>query len=80
MGQTWFTSMIGTEMRIFALGFPVSGIGHGVNLATGETHDLNGNLVDEPRVRAMFLWDRVLLVLVAWAKEISCHHHALDNL
>lgn len=69
-GQTWFTSMINTEMRIFALGFPVSGIGRGVNPTTGETHDLNGDVVTEPRVKAMFLWDRVLLDLVAWAKEM----------
>ena len=62
--------MIDTDMRIFALGFPVSGIGHGVNLVTGETHDLNGDLVNEPRVKAMFLWDRVLLDLVAWAKKM----------
>ena len=70
IGQAWFTSMISTEMRIFALGFPVSGIGHGVNLQTGETHDLNGNLVNDPKVKAMFLWDRVLLDLVAWAKDM----------
>jgi hypothetical protein len=62
--------MINTDMCIFALGFPVSGIGHGVNLDTGEIHDLNGDLVDEPRVKAMFLWDRVLLNLVVWAKAM----------
>lgn len=57
--------MIGTEMRTFGLGFPVSGIGHRIDPTTGETRDLNGNLVTEPRVKAMFLWDRVLLDLVA---------------
>ncbi|KAF9022656.1 hypothetical protein BDZ89DRAFT_1070480 [Hymenopellis radicata] len=68
-GEAWLTSMIGADMRIFALGFPVSGIGKGVNLDTGEIRDLNGDLVEEPKVKAMFLWDRVLLDLVAWAKE-----------
>lgn len=61
--------MINTEMKIFGLGFPASGIGHGVDLTTGITHDLNGNLVTELRVKAMFLWDRILLDLVAWAKK-----------
>lgn len=61
--------MLDTGMWIFGIGFPVSGVGHGANLTTGETLDLKNDLVSELRVKAMFLWDRVLLDLVAWAKE-----------
>ncbi|OAX31906.1 hypothetical protein K503DRAFT_860564 [Rhizopogon vinicolor AM-OR11-026] len=68
-GKDWISSMIDTDMKIFGLGFPLSGIGLGVDLSSGETHDLNGGLVTEPKIKAMFLWDRVLLDLVAWAKE-----------
>ncbi|OJA17299.1 hypothetical protein AZE42_11757 [Rhizopogon vesiculosus] len=68
-GKDWISSMIDIDMRIFGLGFPLSGIGLGVDLSSGETHDLNGSLVTEPKIKAMFLWDRVLLDLVAWAKE-----------
>jgi hypothetical protein len=48
----------------------VSGIGHGINLNTGETHDLNRDLVNDPKVKVMFLWDYVLLNLVAWVKDM----------
>lgn len=56
-------------MKVFGIGFPVSGIGHRIDPTTSETRDLNENPVTEPRVKAMFLWDRVLLDLVAWVKE-----------
>ncbi|KAG9311283.1 hypothetical protein JVU11DRAFT_8371 [Chiua virens] len=68
-GQAWIVSMVETQMRIFGLGFPLSGIGHGVNLNTCEIYDLDNNLVTAPHIKAIFLWDRVLLDLVTWAKK-----------
>lgn len=64
IGRAWLSSMLDTGMWIFGIGFPVSGIGHGVNLTMGETLDLKNHLVTELRDKAMFLWD-----LVAWTKE-----------
>ncbi|KAG9311284.1 hypothetical protein JVU11DRAFT_8372 [Chiua virens] len=70
-GKQWIISMVETKMRVFGLGFPLSGIGHSdrVNLGTNEFHDLAGNLVVDHRVKSTYLQDRVLLDLATWAKR-----------
>ena len=61
--------MIKADLKIFVFGIPASGIGRYFNLESQVAYDLDGKVVDDPVIKAMFLWDRVLLDLIPWAKK-----------
>jgi hypothetical protein len=69
LGQNWFSSMVKADLKIFGFGIPASGVGQHFDLESQVAYDLDGKVVDDPVIKAMFLWDRVLLDLIPWAKK-----------
>ena len=68
-GQNWFSSMVKADINIFGFGIPASGIGQYFDLESQVAHDLNGEVIEDPKIKAMFLWDRVLLDLIPWVRK-----------